>query len=404
MSNGFAFDDSRDESRDVVYLDSAATSRPRPEVVSIMRSVFEEEYGNASSLHAAGKRAKARLEHSRAIVADALGVDPDEIYFTSGGTESNNLAVRGVCRARGVEAGGIITSSLEHPSVTRSIRGLKREGWEVSYVEAVGGAFDLEAYREYLRKPTSLVSVMTVQNELGYRMPIGEVCRIRDEVAPSAVVHTDAVQAFGKIDLPVRSWGVDLASLSAHKIGGPKGIGALYVKRGTDLFTTAFGGGQERGLRSGTEAVFLIAGFAEAVRCAFSNRAAQEERVRGLWRHLAQRVASELRTAIINSREDGSPYLFNFSIPKMKNQAALDYLSDHGVYVSKASACESNHLTVPPGTWRPKHPLSLQAAGIPLSLERATLRISFGWDSTREDVDIFMDTLKAYLEQAERAR
>lgn len=385
----------------MVYLDNAATTSPRPEVVTVMQQALEE-YGNASSLHALGKRAKSILEESRQTIAGALGVDPDEVYFTSGGTESNNLAIRGACMARGQEAGRIITSALEHPSVTRTVRGLKREGWRVSYVEAVAGNYDLEAYERFICEPTVLVTTMAVQNELGYRMPIREICRLRNEHAPQALIHTDAVQAFGKIELPLRQWGVDLASLSAHKIGGPKGIGALYVKQGTSMFTTAFGGGQERGLRSGTEPVFLIAGFAQAVRCAMNDRAAEEERIRGLWLHLAHRLSAEVPDAIINSREDGSPYLFNFSVPGMGNQAALDYLSDQGIYVSKASACESNHMTVEPGTWRPKHPLSLQAAGIPLSLGRRTLRISFGYDNSREDVDVFVDAFKRYLARSSK--
>lgn len=379
-----------------VYLDNAATTKPRPEVIRVMQHVLEEEYGNASSLHALGKRAKTILEDSRELIANALDVYPDEVFFTSGGTESNNLAIRGVCRARGKDAGQIITSALEHPSVTRSVRGLKREGWKASYVEAIGGNFDLSACEDFFKNKTILATIMTVQNELGYRMPIAEVCRLRDRYAPDALVHTDAVQAFGKIDLSLREWGVDLASLSSHKIGGPKGIGALYVKRGTHMFTTAFGGGQERGLRSGTEAVFLIAGFAEAVKQTFAHRASDEQDMRVLWNYLVKRLHDEIPSIQINSRRDGSPYICNISVPGMNNQKALEYLSDKGIFVSKAAACESNHTTVAPGTWRPKHPLSLQAAGIPLSLGRNTLRISFGYNTQCNDVDRFVDELLVF--------
>lgn len=388
---------SADASVREAYLDSAATSRPRPEVIEVMRQAFEEEYGNASSLHAAGRRAKRILESSRESIAAALGVDSDEVYFTSGGTESNNLAVHGACRARGKDAGRIITSALEHASVTRSVRGLKREGWKVSYVDAVAGDFDLDSCRRFFKEGAQLASVMAVQNELGYRMPVGEVCALRDAYAPDALVHTDAVQALGKVPLPLREWGVDLASFSAHKIGGPKGIGALYVKRGTRMFTTAFGGGQERGLRSGTEPVFLIAGFAEAVRQAFASMEEEGRRVRGLWESLVEQLGCAIPSAIVNSRADGSAFICNFSIPGMPNQAALEYLSDRGIYVSKASACESNHETVAPGTWRPKHPLSLQAAGIPLALGRNTLRISFGHDTLQEDVDRLVAVLAEFM-------
>lgn len=381
------------------YLDNASTTKPRPEVIRVMQKVLEEDFGNASALHSLGKRAHTILEESREVVAQALGVEPDEIYFTSGGTESNNLAVCGACRARGKQAGQIITSALEHPSVTRSVRGLKREGWPVSYVEAVEGNFDLASCEQYFQKNTILATVMTVQNELGYIMPIKEVCDLRDKYAPQALVHTDAVQALGKVPLPLREWGVDMASFSAHKIGGPKGIGALYVKRGTHLFTTAFGGGQERGLRSGTEAVFLIAGFAEAMKQTYATFDVDRRATCSLWNYLVKRLRSEIPSVIINSREDGSPYICNITVPGMNNQKALDYLSDNGIYISKAAACESNHTTVAPGTWRPKHPLSLQAAGIPLSLGRNTLRISFGYDTTQDAVDRFVDVLVAYLVQ-----
>lgn len=380
-----------------VYLDNAATTKPRPEVVQVMMRELQN-YGNASSTHALGRRAKRVLEESRAVVAEALGAEPDEVFFTSGGTESNNLAIRGSVMARGVGAGRVITSALEHPSVTRSVRGLKREGdCKVSYVEAVHGNFDLEACARFLREPTTLVTVMAVQNELGYRMPIPQIVELRNELAPDALVHTDAVQAFGKIAVPVHEWGVDLASLSAHKIGGPKGIGALFVKRGTKMFTNAFGGGQEKGLRSGTEPVYLAAGFAEAVRCAFADRAAEEVRIRGIWNQMRERILAEIPDAIINSREDGSPYLLNFSVPGMRNTSALRYLSAHGVYVSKASACEANINTVPTGTWRHKHSLSLVAAGIPEIMGKRTLRVSFGYASTEDDADVFVDTLKSYL-------
>ncbi len=383
-----------------IYLDNAATTKPRPEVVQVMARELAQNYGNASSVHALGKRAKKVLEESRATIAQALGVEPCEVFFTSGGTESNNLAIRGSVLAKGLGRGRIITSALEHPSVTRSVRGLKREGdVKATYIEAVHGNFDMEGFERFIQEPTSLVTVMSVQNELGYRMPIGEICQMRNKYAADALVHTDAVQAFGKIDLPVREWGVDLASLSAHKIGGPKGIGALYVKQGTHMFTNAFGGGQERGLRSGTEAVYLAAGFAEAVRLAFANRQADEARERALWNHLRNRMVSEIPDTVVNSREDGSPCLFNFSIPGLRNQQALLWLSKRGIYLSRASACVENVNTVPDGTWRPKHQLSLQAAGIPLVLGKRTLRVSFGWDTTQADVDAFVDALKEYLAQ-----
>ncbi len=387
-----------------VYLDNAATTRVRPEVIEVMTQALRETYGNASSIHAPGKRAKELLEASRAQIAEVLDVDPSEVYFTSGGTESNNLAIAGCCRARGKDAGQIITSTLEHPAVTRSVRGLKREGWQVSYVDAIAGDFDLDQLAGFLAEPTSLITVMSVQNELGYRMPITEIVRLKKGLQPQALVHTDAVQAFGKFTVHPHELGVDLMTMSAHKIGGPKGIGALFVARDTHMFTTAFGGGQERGLRSGTEAVFLAAGFAEAVALAAKYQQQEEARIRKLFEYARSQISAAIPQVIINSRDDGSPWILNISIPGAFNQRVLDYLSDHGVYVSKASACTENAKTVAPGTWRPKHPLSLQAAGIPLSQGKQTLRISFAYDSTIDDVDVLVRELTAAVEVISRKK
>ncbi len=382
------------------YLDNAATTRPVPEAVRAVREAMQDGFGNASAEHGRGRRARDLLESSRATVADALGVDPEEVFFTSGGTESNNLAVAGACRAayaRTGERGGIVANSLEHPSVTKSVRGLKREGWPVRYVPARAGALKTEALRTALDDHTVLVTCMSVQNELGYRFPVRDVVLIRDEIASQALVHTDAVQAFGKIEFRPRDLGVDLASISGHKIGGPQGIGALYVRRGTDMFTTAFGGGQERGLRSGTEAVPLIAGFAEAVRIVHGQRERAERNVAALRRDLVEGVCALLPDVIVNSRDDGSPYIVNFSVPGLDNTAALDFLSEREVCVSKASACETLHPDVPDEDWKTKHPTILLMAGVPKELISSTLRISFSQQSTTDDVDAFLDALRAFL-------
>lgn len=248
------------------YLDNAATTPVIDEAIEAMNDVLRHTWGNPSSPHGAGYAAKEVLEQSRATIAECLGVDADEIFFTSGATEANNLAVRGACMARKDESRRIVTSSLEHASVTRSVRGMRREGWDVEHIEDVAGDFDMEQLRGALLKPTTLISAMRVQNELDWLLPVPEIVAARDECAPSALVHCDATQSFGKLPTPPREWGVDLLTIAGHKIGGPRGIGALYVKRGTQMFTNAFGGGQERGLRSGTEPVFLAAGFAVAAK------------------------------------------------------------------------------------------------------------------------------------------
>ena len=252
------------------YLDNAATTPTRSEVIERMNEVMRDAWGNPSSVHAVGMRAKEVLEESRATIAGALGVEPGEVYFTSGATESNNLAVRGVCSARRGNPAKIITSTLEHASVTRSVRGMRREmNWPVTYIDAIDGKLDLGQLRDVLMEgPTALITIMNVQNEVGYIFPSAEIGRMRDEFAPDALYHVDATQAFGKLSPKPREWHAELASVASHKIGGPRGIGALYVRDGVKMHTNAFGGGQERGLRSGTEPVFLAAGFARAVELA----------------------------------------------------------------------------------------------------------------------------------------
>ncbi len=378
-----------------VYLDNAATTPTRPEAIERMDEVMRTAWGNPSSVHAAGCRAKEVLEESRAVVAGALGVAPDEVFFTSGATESNNLAVRGVCSARRETPGQIVTSTLEHASVTRSVRGMRREGgWKVSYIDAVGGALDLDQLRCALDGvPTTLITIMNVQNEVGYVFPSEKIGCIRDELSPDALFHVDATQAFCKLSAKPREWHADLVSVASHKIGGPRGIGALYVRDGVKMHTNAFGGGQERGLRSGTEPVFLAAGFACAVELATSECEQTFAHVRALNEQLRAQLASALPGAIVNSPEDASPFIVSVSVPGLRNAKSVAYLSDRGVYVSRASACESNHEHVAAGTWRKKHPLSLQAAGIPLSQGNTTLRVSFSGATTPDDVERFVRVL-----------
>lgn len=371
------------------YLDNAATTQPLPEVVARMNEVMADAWGNPSSPHAVGRRAKAVLEESRAVIAGALGVDADEIYFTSGSTESNNLAVRGACLARRDMPGQIITSTLEHSSVTRSVRGMRRDAdWPCKYVEAPNGVLDLGQLREYLQQgPTTLITMMRVQNETGWVFPIPEVAKLRDELAPGALLHCDATQSLGKLPTVPREWGAQLLTAGAHKIGGPRGIGVLYVQRGVKMFTTAFGGNQERGLRSGTEPVFLAAGMAEAVRIAMRDLGANLQHAADLRERAVAGLRREIPDVVIHAPEGGSPYILSFGVPGVPNAKSVRYLSDRGVFVSRASACEENHTTVAPGTWREKHPLSLQAAGIPLREGKETLRVSFFHQNTVDDVD-----------------
>lgn len=379
---------------DLVYLDNAATTRPYDRVLDVLDHAMREHWGNPSSRHVVGQQAKELLEECRSVVAQAIGAKPEELYFTSGATESNNIAIegRGTLRAREAGPGCIITSDLEHAAVTKPIRSLKREGWRVHYIAAPHGNFDLASLKAILSDEPriDLISIMAVQNEFGYLFPTAEIGRLRRELAPQATFHVDGVQAFGKIPVHVNEWDCDMLTFCSHKIGGPKGIGALYVREGTDLFTTALGGGQEHGLRSGTQALPLIMGFVEAVRIVLAGREQAFRHVSRLRDRLVSSIASARPDAIMNSRDDGSPFIVSVSIPDTRNRVVIRALSDRGICISGASACSSNHATVAPGTWRDKHPLSIQYAGIPRSLTGSTYRVSMRDTTTEEDVEKFL--------------
>ena len=381
-----------------IYLDNAATAPVYPGVVDVMVEALRNDFGNPSSNHAKGRQARELLEECRASVARFIGAQPDEIYFTSGATESNNLAIVGAALAQKHlhDRDTIITSTLEHASVTKTVRGLKREGWGAEYIDAVAGDLDLSHLEEALTtsgNSVALMSIMSVQNELGWRFPVDRIVDVRDSLAPGALVHTDAVQAFGKLDVDVNETRVDLMTFCSHKIGGPKGIGALYVRQGTTIYTTAFGGGQERGLRSGTQALPQIMGFTEAARIATARREQAFAQATTLKAQLIDGLRSRYADVIINSRDDGSPFIISFTIPHTSSSRVMNALSDGGVHISTASACASNHLTVPAGTWRDKHPLVLQLAGIPKSLATGTYRISLSDDTTSEDIETFLEVL-----------
>ena len=376
-----------------IYLDNAATTKPYPEVIEAMTMALEETWGNPSSSHARGKAARKLLEESRATVARALDVEPHELYFTSGGTEADNLAIQGACLARQNTHDSLITTTLEHPAVTKSVRGLRRAGWNVSYINYRRGALSLDRLEKALSATTALVTVTSIQNELGFCFPLREIGQLIAERAPGTLFHSDAVQAFGKLDFFPRKLGLDLASISAHKIGGPKGVGALYVKAGTKLYTTAFGGGQERGLRSGTEAVPNIVGFAKAVEIIMAQREQAALRARSLYEHLAERLQSRYDNVIINSSGAGSPYILSFSLPGVNNKQVLERLSEQGIFLSAASACASIHPHVPEEILQTKRPMALQLAGVSKSLLGSTFRVSFCGQNTTEEIDCLIEAL-----------
>ena len=368
------------------YLDNSATTQVLPAVAEKTVELMVEEFGNPSSLHTRGFQARKLLEEARAQVADALGAQPEEITFTSGGTESNNLVLFGAAQARRRLGNKIVTTAAEHDSVLNPCRALEQQGFQVVYLKPDStGRLSEEALAQAIDEKTILVSVMLVNNETGAVFPVEAAGKaIRRKKAP-ALLHTDAVQGFGKLPFTVKRLGVDLLTLSGHKIHAPKGIGALYVKKGVRVLPRTLGGGQERGLRSGTESVPLICALGEAVKQLPPARETLE-RVGELNSLLRQHLA-QLPQVTIHSPEEGLPYVLNFSAGRVRGETMLHFLAERGVYVSSGSAC---------GRAKPSH--VLEAMGLPKEQVESALRVSFSRFSTREDVEALAEGLKLGLE------
>ena len=368
------------------YLDNSATTQVLPAVAEKAVELMVEEFGNPSSLHTRGFQARKLLEEARAQVAGALGAQPEEITFTSGGTESNNLVLFGAAQARRRLGNKIVTTAAEHDSVLNPCRALEQQGFQVVYLkpDSTGRLWE-EALAQAIDEKTILVSVMLVNNETGAVFPVEAAGKaIRRKKAP-ALLHTDAVQGFGKLPFTVKRLGVDLLTLSGHKIHAPKGIGALYVKKGVRVLPRTLGGGQERGLRSGTESVPLICALGEAVKQLPPARETLE-RVGELNSLLRQHLA-QLPQVTIHSPEEGLPYVLNFSAGRVRGETMLHFLAERGVYVSSGSAC---------GRAKPSH--VLEAMGLPKEQVESALRVSFSRFSTREDVEALAEGLKLGLE------
>ncbi|HPS92377.1 MAG TPA: cysteine desulfurase NifS [Methanothrix sp.] len=361
-----------------IYMDHSATTPVAAEVLQAMLPYFRDQFGNASSLHGFGREAKVALEQSREKVADLLGAGPEEIIFTSGGTESDNLALKGIARRNRKQGNHIITTRIEHPAILETCRTLEKEGFSVTYLPVTDeGLVDVAALEAAIKPETILISVMHANNEVGTIQPIEEIGRLAAE--KDIYLHTDAVQSVGKIATKVDSLGVDLLSLSAHKIYGPKGVGALYVRRGSKLESIVQGGGHERGLRSGTENVAGIVGLAKAAQLCEEGMAAEGQRLGKLSERLAALVLGRVKDAWINgTMKKRLPGSLNFGFSYVEGESLLLYLDSKGIAVSTGSACSSHKL-------EPSH--VLLSLGLPPVKCHGSLRITMGRSNTEEDVD-----------------
>jgi cysteine desulfurase len=377
-----------------VYLDNSATTPVDPNVVEAMLPYLTEKFGNASSIHFFGQEARAAVDRARHQTAELLNARPNEIVFTSGGTEANNLAVRGLVEANVKYGRHIITSGIEHSSVREVCVDLEKRGFEVTYLPVYeDGVVKIEDVKDALREDTVLITVMTANNEIGTLQPVVEIGRLVRELRETGKkiwFHTDAVQAAGKIPVDVEEIGCDLLTISAHKIYAPKGAGALYVRRGTRLQKQNIGGHQERERRGGTESVPNIVAFGKACEMAKSELAESAEHLQALRDSFEQGVAERIDGIVFNGRRDGRvPGISNISFRYIEGEGLLINLDMQGIAVSTGSACSSGSLEPSP---------VIRALGRDDELARGAIRFSFGKENTPEDVAYVLEILPKAVE------
>ncbi len=375
-----------------IYLDNSATTCMDEIVLQAMMPCFRENFGNASSVHLFGQEARAVVEEARRSVAQLLGADTREIVFASGGTESDNAALWGVYRSGYRPGNHVITTKIEHPAVLATCKAMESAGAEISYIPVnASGRVDPAAIETAIREDTILISVMHANNETGVIQPIREISAISKH--RGILLHTDAVQSVGKIPVSVSELGVDLLSLSAHKIHGPKGIGALYVRKGMKIAPFMTGGSQERKRRAGTENVPAIAGFGAAARLAMERQAEMQMRIGPLRDTLESRILERIPGARINGLAPRLPNISNLSFDNLEGEAAVIALDLEGVAVSTGSACSSGALD-------PSHVLT--AMGLRPEVVQGSLRFSLCYRSTDEEVDRAIRILETVVQRLRR--
>lgn len=374
-----------------VYADNAATTPVYPEVLEAMMPAFGEVYGNPSSLYSKGNEAKAVLNASREKIADILGCKPSEFFFTSCGTESDNWAIKGAARANVSRGKHLVTTKIEHHAVLHTMKALEKEGFEVTYVAPNSdGIITPESIKEALRPDTTLVSVMYANNEIGTIEPIKEIAEVVKAYDSKIVVFTDAVQALGNVKINLHELGVDMLSLSGHKIHAPKGIGGLYIKTGTRVHTFVDGGGQERNRRGGTENLAYIAGLAKAIELADKNLC-DIPRIEKMRDRLVKGIVEKIPYVRVNgTMENRLPGNINVAFEYIEGESMLLLLDMAGICSSTGSACSSNSL-------EPSH--VLLSIGVPVEVAHGSLRLSLGRDNTEEDVDYILDVLPTVVQR-----
>ena len=369
-----------------VYLDNSATTRCFPEVAELMKQIMCEDYGNPSSLHRKGVQAENHLRTAKETIAKILKVNEKELLFTSGGTESDNLALIGAAHANCRRGKHLITTSIEHPAILQTMKYLEEEGYRVTYLPVdEKGCIRLEDLQRAITGETILVSIMYTNNEVGSQQPIAQAGALIKKMNPQILFHVDAVQGFGKARIYPKKMNIDMLSVSGHKIHGPKGVGFLYVDSHVKLKPIVFGGGQQGGMRSGTENMPGIAGIAKAAQIMYANYDQDMEKLYNLKKCFIEGV-KKIDQVIVNGPDcmDGAPHIVSVSFSGVRSEVLLHSLEDKGIYVSAGSACSAH---------KPQPSATLMAMGVPKDLLSSTIRFSFSVFTTMEEINYTLETL-----------
>lgn len=379
----------------MIYFDNSATTKPYPEVIHSFVKVSGDYFGNPSSLHGLGGQAEGLLTKAREQIAALLKVKASEVYFTSGATESNNLAIKGTAQMHRGRGRHIITTSIEHPSVSSAMKQLERDGFEVTYLPVdKNGAVTIEMLERAIRSDTILVSIMYVNNEVGSIQPIKEAGKLLEKF-PKVLFHVDAVQAVGKVPFDLRAWGVDMFSLSAHKFHGLKGMGVLFMREGVTIVPLNSGGGQERTVRSGTENTAGAVSMAKALRMSMERYRNGVSNLREIQNMLGKRLGEIEGISVNTSLDNAAPHILNFSLSWIKAETFIHALEEKGIYVSSTSACASN---------RKEASKTLLAMGITGNLADKAIRISLSYDNTLEEAREFLAAVTQLASQYRKVR
>ncbi|GGF06050.1 aminotransferase V [Halobacillus andaensis] len=368
----------------MIYFDNSATTRPFPEVIDVFQKVAHQYFANPSSPHYLGAEAERLLEHTRKKIAEQLKVQPNEVIFTSGGTEGNNLAIKGIALEHQGRGKHMITSQIEHPSVIEAFKGLERLGFEVTYVNVDRyGYVDPEAIEKEIREDTILISTMSVNNELGTIQPIEEIAKMAKRY-PKLYLHVDHVQGVGKVPLSLKQIPIDLLTVSGHKIHGLNGTGVLFVRGGIKLFPLFHGGGHENNRRSGTENAAGMVAFGKAMRLIAEKERDHVNELKGIREELISQL-DQMNDVVINSPQEGAPHILNISVPGVKPEVMVHALAEKEIFISTKSACSSK---------QPDVSSVLQACHLAEDVTTSALRISLSYQNDRSEVEPFMTSFK----------